>query len=99
PLLTSTLFPTRRSSDLEIENVSGKGIKGKYKDEVYYIGNPKFIKEQNINLGYDYENWMNNKALMTQTIVLFSNSNRVLAGIAISDRKSTRLNSSHVKIS
>lgn len=87
---TDELLPTPLLTDLyldgiEIENVSGKGIKGKYKDEVYYIGNPKFIKEQNINLGYDYENWMNNKALMTQTIVLFSNSNRVLAGIAISD--------------
>src|SRR5690554_983473 len=92
---TDELLPTPLLTDLyldgiEIENVSGKGIKGKYKDEVYYIGNPKFIKEQNINLGYEYENWMNNKALMTQTIVLFSNSNRVLAGIAISDNiKST----------
>lgn len=89
-LLSPPLLPNLYLEGVNIENVSGKGIKGTFENETYFIGNPKFIQEQNINLGYDFENWMNNKAIMTQTIVLFSNSTRVLAGMAISDNiKST----------
>lgn len=81
PPLLSNLY----LENVKIENVSGKGIKGIYDNETYYVGNPKFIQEQNIDLGYDYENWINNKHINNSTIVLFSNSKRVLAAISISD--------------
>lgn len=71
--------------NIQIETVTGKGIKGIHNKETYYIGNPKFIKEQGIQLGLEYENWIYNREVMSKTILLFSDSKRVLAGITISD--------------
>jgi Cu2+-exporting ATPase len=70
---------------IQIENVSGKGIMGIYEGEKFFIGNPKFIEEQGISLGLEYENWMFDRSTMSKTIILFSDSNRVLAGISVSD--------------
>lgn len=70
---------------VEVENVSGKGILGRYERETYYVGNPKFIEEQGINLGLEFENWMFDRNNMSKTIILFSDSRRVLAAMAVSD--------------
>lgn len=70
---------------MAIENASGKGIIGALKDEKYFVGNPTFIQEQNIPLSLDFENWMNHRENQDKTIVLFSNSSRILAAIAIAD--------------
>ncbi|HUH35634.1 MAG TPA: heavy metal translocating P-type ATPase [Moheibacter sp.] len=70
---------------MAIENASGKGIIGTLKDEKYFVGNPTFIQEQNIPLSLDFENWMNHRENQDKTIVLFSNSSRILAAIAIAD--------------
>ena len=75
---------------IQIENVSGKGIMGTFEGGKYFIGNPKFIEEQGISLGLEYENWMFDRSTMSKTIILFSDSKRVLAAISVSDElKST----------
>lgn len=71
---------------IQVENSSGKGIIGKYEDETYFIGNPKFIQEQNIVLNPEVNNWIENELTKARTVVLFSNSNKALVGISISDK-------------
>lgn len=70
---------------IAIENVSGKGIMGELNGEKYFIGNPSFIQQQNIALSLDFDNWMKHPENQDKTIVLFSNTHRILAAMAISD--------------
>ncbi|MFS8630762.1 MAG: HAD family hydrolase, partial [Bacillales bacterium] len=35
---------------MELESVSGKGVIGRYEGETYYVGNPTFLKENNVKL-------------------------------------------------
>lgn len=72
-------------NDIEVESVSGKGIIGKYKDETYFVGNPKFIEEQGIVITNEVQSWMNEKYIRKRTNILMSNSTRILAGASISD--------------
>ncbi|SMC65177.1 Cu2+-exporting ATPase [Moheibacter sediminis] len=71
--------------EIQVENESGKGIRGIYENEKYFIGNPKFIQQQNILMNDEIQNWMGNKLNQARTLILFSNSNEILAGISISD--------------
>lgn len=70
---------------IQVENSSGKGIIGKYENESYFIGNPKFIQEQNLELNPEINNWMDSELNQARTVILFSNSKEILAGISISD--------------
>ena len=71
--------------NVTIENVSGKGIIGRYQGETYFVGNPKFISEQGIEITPQIQSWMDEKYIRSRTIVLMSNSTRILAGASISD--------------
>jgi len=70
---------------IQVENESGKGITGNYEGEKYFIGNPKFIREQKLELSQETENWINSELSKARTVILFSNSKEILAGISISD--------------
>lgn len=87
--LSSTL-PSHKNEDLfikeiQIENESGKGIRGIYENESYFAGNPKFIQQQNIFINDKVQNWINEELKQAKTVILFSNSKEILAGISISD--------------
>lgn len=70
---------------IQIENSSGKGIIGKYENENYFIGNPKFIQEQNLSLHSEIDSWVNSELEKARTVILFSSSTDIFAGISISD--------------
>lgn len=70
---------------IQIENESGKGIRGIYENENYFVGNLKFIRNQNLELNPEIQNWFDNELNQAQTVILFSNSKEILAGISISD--------------
>lgn len=70
---------------IQVENESGKGIRGNYENENYFVGNPKFIQQQNIEINSEIQNWIENESNQARTVILFSNSNEILAGISISD--------------
>lgn len=76
---------TRNLLDIEIQNASGKGIIGSYENEKYFIGNPKFIQEQNLSLNSEIESWVNSELEKARTVILFSSSTDIFAGISISD--------------
>lgn len=74
------------NDEISIENISGKGIKGVYRNKRYTIGNEILIKENNIPINQEVTEWITNKTLNANSIVLFSDGNKVLAVISIADR-------------
>lgn len=84
------LLDSARSENLylegiQVENSSGKGIIGSYENEKYFIGNPKFIQEQNLSLNSEIESWVNSELEKARTVILFSSSTEIFTGISISD--------------
>lgn len=68
------------------ESFTGKGVKAKHQDETYLIGNLLFLKENNIAIPKDlqekYQRWQK----QAKTIIWFSNAQKALAVMAISDQ-------------
>src|SRR5690606_15986494 len=83
--LVSAPLSHRILEKIQIENESGKGIRGFYENEIYFVGNPKFIQEQNLTFKDEVQNWMNSELNLARTVILYSNSKEVLAGISVSD--------------
>src|SRR5690606_41616967 len=89
-------FPTRRSSDLDLED-----YKGKYKDLYNRIKQPSDAKDKVSvldDIDFQLELVHNDRVNQDYIMALLG----LIAGAstqAQKDRKSTRLNSSHVKIS
>lgn len=74
--------------NIEIKNfqsVTGKGIYATYKNETYFVGNPQFIKEQNVLVSNEIQNKTDEYENQAKTVIYFSDSKEVLAVIAISD--------------
>jgi Cu2+-exporting ATPase len=78
---TSTLIPA-----MNVDSITGKGIVGKHNSIKYYVGNLKLMNELNIKLPTKVTNWIDNSKNHTNSIVLFSNSEKILAAISISDK-------------
>src|SRR5690606_3943986 len=73
-------------NSIQVENESGKGIKGKFETEYYFIGNPTFLEEQGIQLDLKVKNWIAKELNLARTVILFSNSQKIYAGISLSDK-------------
>ena len=71
---------------IAVENITGQGIKGHYKNKTYLIGNEKLLTENNILISDSAKNWINERIDKANTVVIFSNETDVLAAIAISDK-------------
>ena len=72
-------------SSINVSNIAGKGLSAEYKNEKYYIGNFKLIKEHGIQVSEDDTKWINMQIEKANTIVLFANETRLLACISIAD--------------
>src|SRR5690606_25679216 len=68
------------------ESITARGVKGEYNNVVYFIGNQKLMDENSIQIS----DGLLNKAVAFQkkasTVVYFSDSENVLAVIAIADQ-------------
>lgn len=71
---------------IQIESLTGKGIKGTYNNEKYYIGNESLIKNQNITISPEIKNWIDEKLDLANTVVIFADEQQVLSTIAIADK-------------
>jgi Cu2+-exporting ATPase len=73
-------------SVLDVESITGKGIKATVDHQSYYVGNRKMIDENNIQIGHDLlalaEIWQNK----AKTVFFFSDSDNALSVIAVSDK-------------
>src|SRR5690554_6443256 len=115
--------------EVEVEQVSGKGIEGTYDQKRYYIGNEQYILSKGIQIPGELQGKVNDELAAAHTVSLFADGNTAYGVVGLTDRmkptskeairqlqdmgidvaiytgdnekdrKSTRLNSSHVRIS
>lgn len=69
-----------------IENISGQGIQGIYKDKTFYIGNQGLIKNKGISVSEAVQNEINQRLEKAETVILFTDEKTVLALISIADQ-------------
>lgn len=69
----------------DFESISGKGIKAKYNNEIYYGGNISLMKEKNINLN-SYNEKSDKLSNEGKTSMYFANEKEVIGIIAVQDR-------------
>ncbi len=72
--------------DIVIENKSGMGIQGYYHNKKYFIGNEKLMLENNILISDLVKTWVNENIEKANTVILFGDETKILAGITISDK-------------
>ncbi|MBI1836481.1 MAG: copper-translocating P-type ATPase [Flavobacteriia bacterium] len=73
-------------NEISIENKIGQGIQGTIGDKKYFIGNEFLMREMQINIPKEIQEWINVKLHEANTVVLFSNETQILSGIVISDK-------------
>ncbi len=73
-------------SAVSIESISGKGIQGVYKTSKYTIGNESLLKENNVQPDSVARAWIGEQLKKANTVVLFSDETKLLAGMAITDK-------------
>lgn len=71
---------------IEIENLSGQGIEGRYQGKTFTIGNRVLADQRNVQLTPEAGEWVSRQLNKAQTVVIYSNETHVLAAIAIADR-------------
>ncbi len=71
---------------IEIENLSGQGIEGRYQGKTFTIGNRILTDDRTVQLSPGAEGWINHQLDRAHTVVLYSDETRLLAAIAIADR-------------
>jgi Cu2+-exporting ATPase len=80
------------SSDLKKEtltkfqNISARGVKADSEEQTFFIGNQALIEENGINISVEEKSILDAWTDMARTVVLFANSENILAIIAIEDK-------------
>ncbi len=68
------------------ESITGKGAKADYNGEIYYVGNKKLLLDNYITIDTSLQNQASEWGTQSKTVIWFSNSEKALAVIAISDQ-------------
>jgi len=68
------------------ESITGKGAKGLFQNEVYYVGNKKLLAENNIQIATSLLQQAEAWGKQSRTVIWFANSQDALSVIAISDK-------------
>ncbi|MBY8961442.1 heavy metal translocating P-type ATPase [Flavobacterium sp. D11R37] len=72
-------------NNVTIQNIEGRGVEATYNRKVYSIGNSALIMQRGIKVPDSVNRWIQERLIKANTIVLFSDDNEVLCGIAIAD--------------
>jgi P-type Cu2+ transporter len=72
--------------DSEFESVTGRGVKGRFSGDEYFIGNRRLIDENHIKVSALVDTLITKLQAEAKTVVFFADTNRVLATIAIADK-------------
>lgn len=73
-------------NDVEVQQVSGKGIDGNYKGTHYFVGNPQYIRSKNIDIPVTLEQSITKELEAAHTVTVFANSDTALGVISITDK-------------
>ena len=68
------------------DSITGKGAKAGHENETYYVGNRKLLTENNINIAEELQQQADEWGKQSKTVIWFSDSNRALSVLAISDK-------------
>ena len=68
------------------ESVTGSGVKAKYDDITYYIGNAKLMRDSNILIPDAIKNVAEEYTRKAQTVIWFANETEALGVLAIADK-------------
>jgi Cu2+-exporting ATPase len=89
PLAAAVVDRLRAASQpltlVDIESITGRGVRGRYKGRMYLAGNQQLLEEQGIAPGEEARQWAAEKRAEAQTVVFFADDRMVLAGIAMED--------------
>ncbi|WP_373523950.1 heavy metal translocating P-type ATPase [Aquiflexum sp.] len=70
----------------QFESITGKGAKGNYQNETYFVGNKKLLLENKISIADELLQKAESWGKESRTVIWFANSGQALAVIAISDK-------------
>lgn len=73
-------------NEIEVENVSGEGIKGLFDKRIYLVGNVQLMLKNNVLFSANQQQWIDSQLEKSQTVVLLSEGTQLMAAIAISDK-------------
>lgn len=73
-------------TNVQIENIVGKGISGVYNGENYFIGNASLLLSFNVEIPAEALTWAYEKSDLANTILYFASEHKLLACIAVSDK-------------
>ena len=72
--------------EVEVEQVSGKGIEGTYDQKRYYIGNEQYILSKGIQIPGELQRKVNDELAAAHTVSLFADGNTAYGVVGITDR-------------
>ena len=61
--------------NVEVQQVSGKGIDGKYNGKSYFVGNPQYIRSKNIVISPLMEKSIKKELEAAHTVTVFADKN------------------------
>jgi Cu2+-exporting ATPase len=70
----------------KFESLTGRGVKAKFQDVFYYVGNKKLIEENNIKISNHLKDLAPRLQSEAKTVVFFADQIQVLAVVAIADK-------------
>ncbi len=68
------------------DSITGKGAKGVYNDETYFVGNKKLLVENNVTIADELSRQAGEWGELAQTVIWFADSKEALAVLTISDK-------------
>ncbi|MBC9794695.1 heavy metal translocating P-type ATPase [Sinomicrobium weinanense] len=68
------------------ESITGKGAKGTYEGQTYYVGNKKLLAENNISIAAELQQQAGEWGKQSKTVIWFADSSKALSVLAISDK-------------
>ena len=73
-------------NDIFVEQVSGKGITGRYDETHYYIGNEQYIASKNISIPEELQKKIEEELEAAHTVSIFADEKEAFAVVAITDK-------------
>ena len=68
------------------ESIPGRGIKGQWNDETYYVGTPELLRDNGVSVDKELEQKAESWLKDAQTVIWFGNSTEALAVMGITDK-------------
>ncbi|MEH7384688.1 heavy metal translocating P-type ATPase [Bacillus sp. JJ1521] len=69
----------------EFQSITGKGVKAKVNNEIYYVGSPKLFEELHGNIQSDKMQKITEMQMQGKTVMILGTKNEILSLIAVAD--------------